>query len=225
MECDERERVPKRPARGAARGSSSSSNNNIYSDEIELIDLKHWRSVLLQPVHSSVAVYDMHESEDKERLAAALWTDSFTDSLHFLREMNRPLLDVLRAQIANMSDQTDLFVANKERLLDGILMDIVRAQNQRKMPILTAAVGILAHVHHVPREFHNTLMLYHKGALPSPAWVHDILQRARTLRPPPTEVSLSRIRVAAFDNLSMNVDYSSYVREGEGGYKLEMTNK
>jgi hypothetical protein len=72
MECDERERVPKRPARGAARGSSSSSSNNIYSDEIELIELKHWSSQLLQPVHSSVAVYDMHECSRRRPLAAAL---------------------------------------------------------------------------------------------------------------------------------------------------------
>jgi hypothetical protein len=30
--------------------------------------------------------------------------------------------------------------------------------------------------------------------------------------------------VACFDNLTMNVDYSSYVHEGESGYKLDMTN-
>ena len=50
------------------------------------------------------------------------------------------------------------------------------------------------------------------------------MAKAREMRPQPTDLMLKGVVVACFDNLTMNVDYSSYVREGESGYKLDMTN-
>ena len=47
---------------------------------------------------------------------------------------------------------------------------------------------------------------------------------ARGCRPPPVDALLLGVAVATFDNLSMKVDYSSYVHDGEGGYRLDMTN-
>ena len=50
------------------------------------------------------------------------------------------------------------------------------------------------------------------------------MKLARDHRPPPSEQTLEGVVVATFDNLTMQVDYCSYVREGEGGHRLDMTN-
>lgn len=217
----------KRPMEREEEQQSSSSRGQVLIDLDELQRLRDCESKLVslsRPIYSVGAVYDMDEEVDRERLAAALWTASIVDSLEALKEANPVLVAVLRAQISNQSDQTEAFLFNKERLIEGMLMDVVRAQSQKKMPLVTAAGGLLAHANYLTRELHDFLTLYHKGALPSEAWVEDILRRARRHRPGPTLVVLLGVAVVTFDNLTMNVDYKSYVTGGEGGSRLDMTN-
>ena len=54
------------------------------------------------------------------------------------------------------------------------------------------------------------------------------MKEAREHRPAPSEPTLAGVAVATFDNLQMNVDYSSpdssFMVEGDSGQKLDMTN-
>jgi hypothetical protein len=219
----------KRPIEAEADELSSSSRGQVLIDLDELTRLRACETTLVQlsrPIFTVGVVYDMDKADDKERLAAALWTASVVDSLEALKTANQPLVAVLRAQIANQSNQTEAFLFGKELLIEGILTDLVRAQSQKSMTLLTAAGGILGHVNHLTREMHDFLTLYHKGALPSESWVEDILKRARKYRPSPALVMLRGVAVATFDNLvlTINVDFKSYVTDGEGGHKMDMTN-
>jgi hypothetical protein len=197
--------------------------------EIELAELSQRGSRLEQLGERFCSggglVYDMDLKSEKLRLARDLWRAPLGSSLIELRQANAALVAVLEAQIVNESKQTEMLIQNKARLVDGMLLNICRAQSQKKIPLLSAAFGVLSEVNHVAREYHDCLAMYFKGAAVSEKWVHDFMRDyARDARPLPLEPCLAGILVATFDNLSMNVNYQSYVKEGEGGYKLDMTN-
>jgi hypothetical protein len=85
-------------------------------------------------------------------------------------------------------------------------------------------MSILGVFNHIPREYHDILAVYHRGAALSEKWVRDFLTDARAWRPPPSYDAIPGVVVAVFDNLSMKVDYSSFSTEGETSHKLDMTN-
>ena len=123
----------KRPG-GATEGSSASGKVSI--DEIELTELRHHSSALgkLHAPINSMGIYHMDSKAEKEQLARDIWTLSIDESMAVLRENNAELVEVLRAQIANTTTATAEFIEAKERLIDGMLLDICRAQNQKRMP-------------------------------------------------------------------------------------------
>lgn len=210
-------------------GGTPSAGGGVTVAEVELVELRHhagcWRA-MQQPFSSQhiTYVYDLDSAVDKLQLASDLWTVPFEGTLSALREANSELVNLLESQIVNQSKITDTLTSNKALLIDGVLMDVCRAQSQKKMPLLTAALGILGEANRISREYREWLSIYHKGMTPSEKWVADILVLARDLRPPASEFCLPGIAVATFDNLTMNINYKSYVVDGEGGQKLDMTN-
>ena len=166
----------------------------------------------------------MDDPEERLRLEHDIWVKDYADSMHALREANAELVTILDSCILNQSKVTELLIVNKKRLVDGVLLNLCRAQSQKKMPLITAALSVLNEANHIPREFHDVMTTYFKGSLASETWTSDFLRSARDRRPPPSDDPLQGVAVVTFDNLSMQVDYSSYVREGEGGHRLDMTN-
>ena len=133
--------------------------------EIELADLS-LRSSALQQLGERFSsatdqfTYDMDMKSEKVRLARDLWRVPLASSVMQLRAANPAVVAVLEAQIQNESKQTATLIRNKARLVDGLLLNICRAQSQKKMPLLSAAFGILSEVNHVAREYHNSLSLF-----------------------------------------------------------------
>ena len=103
-------------------------------------------------------------------------------------------------------------------------MQLVRAQNQFRMPLVTAALSVLSVGHRVPVEFHEGVRRFFFGALATESWTHGLLETGRSLRPPPAEPELDRVIVGVFDNLSMKLNYGSYMIGGEAGERKDMTN-
>jgi len=128
----------------------------------------------------------MKQADDRQQLALKLYAGNYGESMKTLREDNAVLIMMLGAQIANQSDETETLLNNRARLIDGMLLDICRAQNINSIPVLTAAMSILGEFNHIPREYHDTLALYHRGAALSEKWVRDFLTEARAWRPPPS---------------------------------------
>ena len=215
--------VPGGPSRRRKLGDGASDAGEVELTEMQS-QSKSWLAAV-QPISSGGGtIYDMDNEQDKQRLASDIWTEPFAGSLMAFREANPELVCILSSCISNQSKVTATLVENKERLVDGVLLNIVRAQSQKKMPLLTVALSLLAEANHVTREFHDVISLFFKGALTSETWAEEFMAKAREMRPQPTDLMLMGVVVACFDNLTMNVDYSSYVREGESGYKLDMTN-
>ena len=215
--------VPGGPSRRRKLGDGASDAGEVELTEMQS-QSKSWLAAV-QPISSGGGtIYDMDNEQDKQRLASDIWTEPFAGSLMAFREANPELVCILSSCISNQSKVTATLVENKERLVDGVLLNIVRAQSQKKMPLVTVGLSLLAEANHVTREFHDVISLFFKGALTSETWAEEFMAKAREMRPQPTDLMLKGVVVACFDNLTMNVDYSSYVREGESGYKLDMTN-
>ena len=75
---------------------------------------------------------------EKQRLALDVWKEnSVADAMQQLREDNAPLVVMLRAQMANSSPATEHSVAATEQRINGMLLNICRAQNMHHIPLLT----------------------------------------------------------------------------------------
>jgi hypothetical protein len=213
----------------SAPGGSSEDADAEGIELVELRDLTHkaeqLRITLHSPIHSKVGgVFNMMVSGERERLAAEIWTADFFVAMKALREANPELVDVLRSQITNTTTVTEQSRTTKMRQLDGILLNVVRAQNIHMIPLLTAALSILCEANLIKREFHDAITFLMKGALMSETWVQDFMPLAARARPTPTDVMIAGIMVVCFDNLTMNVAYHSYSVGGATGEKLDMTN-
>ena len=189
--------------------------------EIEMMELKVQAfDVLHQPLQQ-VGVYDMDSQSDKLRLAKRLWTADFSEASLELREANSTLVTLLEHQITNT--YIDGSAEQKKMLIDGILMCISRAQSQKKITLMGAALTVLAKTNQISDEFWRNLSLWFKP-LASETWTNGILEIAATCRPPEKYEVLPGVFVAVFDNLTMQCNYGSITRREQTGIRLDMTN-
>lgn len=196
---------------------------------IELEDFRAAQDQELGALHSPIDsntehIFDMQKPGEKERMLQAIWSVDFTESMVELRNKNPEIISVLRDQISNTTPRTEIAIANKERLLDGLLLNIVRGQSIHKMPLLTLAISIMCNSHLVKREVHDSISFLMKGALMAETTVEKYMKEAPAHRPEPQETMIPGVLVATFDNLTMNVAYHAYSIDGKTGEKLDMTN-
>ena len=187
--------------------------------------LRQWRDQLLRPI-SVAGAFNLLDNSHKLELARQLWTGDYLASLSGLREGNNILVEVLQSQISSTHDRraSEDHLLRKQRLVDGALLNLVRGQSKFNMPLVSAALSVLAVANQVPREFQTAVRFFMSGALAVEAWVDEVLQIARPLRPDcPYEV-LPGVGVVVMDNLSMKMNYGSYMREGGSGEMKHMTN-
>ena len=191
------------------------------ADQAELEELRAFKCALMRPIQTAGAVFDMQTPGDKLLLAQAIWLGGYNDSMLCLREANPELVSVINAQTKS---QYDADPARVRRLVNGVLLDIVRAQNQFKVPLVTAAFTILSDVQGVKHTFHEVIRRNFSGALMTTNWGDGFLELARANRPAPDDEMLEGVQVGVFDNLTMKLNYGSYVTQEAGGEMKHMTN-
>ena len=169
--------------------SASTAKIDDYDDGIEMVELVTKTKELWQPIRSSCGVYDMDLPQDRMALAMDLWRGGYFNSNEIIRRENPHLVELLDTLITNTTNPSEekmlQFVEGKRRLVDGILVSIVRAQSQKKMPLLTAAIGIVGMCNCVTREYHDAIASFSKGLTPSEKWLDDFVKEAMELRPVP----------------------------------------
>ena len=218
----------KRPPSFGTFNGSDTEDQGI--ELMQLRDLSGKQQSELTALHTPInsravqGVYDMQKPGDRQRLASAVWSANFKDCMGHLRAANPEFMAVLADQTANQTTQTVVSVLHKERQLDGILLNTVRAQSIHKVPMLTVALSIMCEANLVKREFHDSISFLMKGALMSETWVEKFMKEASLARPLPTEPMIPRVMVTVFDNLTMNVAYHSFSVGGVTGEQLDMTN-
>ena len=213
--------------RRAQVGPSDADNDAaaLESAIAELSELRLWRDDLLKPVDGA-GTFDLSIADEKVQLAHRMWAGGYLESMAALREANPALVQVLSAQVASQYDRKagPGHADSKRRQVDGMMLCAVRTQSQFRMPVVSAALSVLAECNQVPDEFHVALRTFFHGVVATQTWVDGFLTIARDVRPPPSYEVLRGVRVAVFDNLSMKLNYGSYVREEGGGEFLNMTN-
>ena len=213
------------------RKSASASSAEIEEDvgmelqnlrtRVEQLELRE--TALAQHINCE-GVTDMMVTGERRRLVILLYQGNYSASMVQLRERNAILVEVLRAQLANKQGSTEQSICKEQQHIDGILLDMVRAHNIHKVPVLSAAFSLLGECNHLAREYHDIVARYHRGAALSETWVREFLEEARAWRPEPIVIMIEGVAITVYDNLSMKVDYSSYSSEGATGYTLNMTN-
>ena len=214
--------------RRRSTGSASSASAAALEPAIikELIELRDFRAQLLSPIVVA-DTFNVQTVGDKERLALQVWAGGAFESLEAVRKANPALMQVLEAQVSNTYDADgragEGHAARKARLLDGVLCILLRAASQFNIPLLAADLSIMSAGHCVPESFHESVRLS-SFMLLTDTWVSGFMEFAREFRPPPDWLPLKGVAAAVFDNLSMRVDYGSFVVDGQGGQLLHMTN-
>ena len=215
--------APKRRRR-SHHGPEPELETNLASQiapQAELEELRAFKCALMRPTQTAGAVFDMQTPGDKVLLSQAIWLGGYNDSMVCLREANPELVEVINAQTKS---QYDADPDRHARLVNGVLLNIVRAQNQFKVPLVTAAFTILSDVQGVKHTFHEVIRRNFSGALMTNNWGDGFLELARANRPASDDEMLEGVQVGVFDNLSMKLNYGSYVTQEAGGELKHMTN-
>ena len=199
------------------------------SEGIELEDFRAAHDEELAALHSPINsatdhIFNMQKPGELERMVKEIWTVDFAESMVSVRNANSEIVTVLRDQTSNTTPRTEIAIAHKEHLLDGLLLNIVRGQSIHKVPVLTLALSIMCEAHLMKRELHDSISFLMKGALLAEMSVQKYMKLASANRPLPKEPMIPGVMVVTFDNLTMNVAYHAYSIDGKTGEKLDMTN-
>ena len=115
-----------------------------WDEGIELVDLRLQVNALegeLLPLHAAfrhAGIADTRIHTERRRLAEHLYNGNYLDEMVRLREQNKELVLVLHDQPVNTSDETEHLLAARARAVDGVLLDLCRAQNKFLVPVLSA---------------------------------------------------------------------------------------
>ena len=184
-------------------------------------------AVAPRPLVTTCFVYDMEDAADRLRCIRQLWKPGgLQESLGSLVAANEELAHLLQATVENGYRPTDpaAYAATRLLRLDCVLADLVRMQNQKKVPLLTAATSVLVRKHQLSLPAWGVLSAVHKGLLASANWTERMVKEATAHRPPPPEPMLKEVACTVFDNYSRRCLYKAQVSEGQAGYRLDMTN-
>ena len=171
-------------------------------------------------------MFHMDDEQAKERLVDALWSDLWTEGIASRFTDANPALRFLLEQQTVDDDQDE---TRFRRELQGqsrwepVMSALFRARSQRLVPIETAALSVMALYYRVPEPVWRTVT-YFSRFLMSSTWVRELCDLAMQRDPGPTYPVAEGFTAAVFDNLNMNVAYSSLSVGGTAGTKLEMTN-
>ena len=184
-------------------------------------------SLAPQPVSRSPLVYDMDSKLEREKCIVQLWKPGgLAEAQGSLATCNEALAAMLRACTANGYRPADeeAYMKAREMRLEATLSDLVRDQNQKMVPIWTAALSVACAKHQLAGSLWSMIAGLRRGALLSSKSTQSFIEEAVALRPPPPEPLMEVVAFTVFDNYTRRCLYKSTVSAGEGGYRLDMTN-
>lgn len=180
-------------------------------------------ALTLQP---GPTTFDMDLAEGREQLASSLWR-----TVDFLGESsmaaaNSALTAVLETLLRNTYRGGDSESSHLRTMLrvESILVDLQRAQSQKRMPLLTARFSCACLRAQLPRSLWDLFSLCFPGLLASHTWTEEFVQFASCRRPPCNYEELPLVGGVMFDNYQRKIMYSSKVTSDSHGFLLDMTN-
>jgi hypothetical protein len=170
-------------------------------------------------------VYHSDNPGSRMQLIDALWAGTwaatvagrFTDS-------NPALTQLLELQMVDDSESSTRFRAVQgQSRWEAVMSALFRARSQKYVPIETAAMSTMMLYYRVPQPVWQVLTHFGRSVM-CHHWTESLCDDAIERDPGPSYPVAEGITAAVFDNLQMNVGYSSYATSTSSGRKIEMTN-
>lgn len=205
---------PRRSKRAAAWREGAEAELQAFFEE----------ALTLQP---ALSTFEMHSPSGREELAQHMWKccDLLGDTS--MTASNRELAAILNVLMHN-SYRRD--VSSEYQTLrtgfrvESILVNLQRAQSQKKMPLLTARFSVACLRAQLPHKLWEIFSLCLPGLLASHKWTQDFVAFASERRAPCKYEVLSGVGGVLFDNYTRKVLYSSKATVESHGFLLNMTN-
>ena len=200
-----------------AKRHKSSSGSSAGDMLVSLAELLH--------IRTPPFVYNSDSVGSRQELIDALWAGNWVDSVAGRFSVANPALQLLlEKQMVDDADTSSRFGALQgQSRWEAVLSALFRARSQRMIPIETAALSIMWLYYRVPKPVWQAVSYFGKSVM-SRSWVESLCDDAIERDPGPSYPVAEGLTAAVFDNLMMNVDYSSFATSDSGGRKIEMTN-
>ena len=201
--------------RKRVRSSADAPSESLLSRAVELL-------------HITTPPFVFNAKADpgaKVALIDALWAGTWmADVASRFADSNPALRYLLELQQVDNDDWPTEFrpLAGQSRW-EAVISAIFRARTQNNVPIETAAMSISWLYYRVPKPIWSSMMYFGRAVM-SRTWAEELCDAAVDRDPGPNYPTAKGISAAVFENLMMNVGYSSYATGGQAGTKIEMTN-
>lgn len=179
-------------------------------------------ALTLQP---SPLSFNLDIPEERVALAKALWHPHDIVGEASMTEANAHLSSVLRVLLRNTyAGNSESALMRTNFRIESILVDLQRAQSQKRMPLLTARFSCACLRAQLPRTLWEVFSLCLPGLLASHTWTEDFVRFASKHRPPCSYAELEGVGGVMFDNYTRKVLYASKATVDSHGSLLNMTN-
>lgn len=193
------------------------------ADDAEEVRQFFEEALVLQP---SPTTFSMDSSVAREQLADCLWQTASLVGEGSMTASNSRLAAILEVLVRNTYRSANVEESARRTALrlESLLVDLQRAQSQKKMPLMTVRFSVAAYRAQLPRVLWEIISMCFPGLLASRTWTESFIAFAKCRRPPCPYEELPKVGGVLFDNYQRRVLYSSKATVVKRGYLLDMTN-
>ena len=162
---------------------------------------------------------------ERMSLIDELWRGTWAPAVaRRFSDANPALHGLLEQQVADEADTAPRFGALQgQSRWESVMSALFRARSQKLVPIETAAMSVMWLYYRVPKPVWQAMSYFGRSVM-SRSWAEKLCDDAVERDPGPSYPVAEGITAAVFDNLMINVAYSSYATSNSNGRKIEMTN-
>ena len=208
----------------ATLGRPAKRRNSWYSPVATAAENLLSRAGELLHLTTPPLTFHMDNVGAKANLIDALWGSSWTEGISSRFSDANPALRFLLEQQTTDGEESHRFHGLQgQSRWEATMSTLLRSRSQKLVPIETAALSIMWLYYRVPQPVWDTVSYFGRYVM-SRDWTENVCDLALERDPGPAYPVVEGITAAVFDNLMMNVGYSSYMSGGQAGRKIEMTN-
>ena len=176
-----------------------------------------------EALHLRTPAFTFHMYDDgaKEKLVDMLWSsDWFTGIESRFSDANPALRFLLEQQIVDDDQETTRFRGlHGQSRWEAVIAALFRARSQRYVPVETAALSVMWLYYKVPQPIWRAACYFGRFIMSS-TLAEELCDLAMQRDPGPTYPVVEGLTAAVFDNLNIQVGYSSFATDGVAGTDL-----
>ena len=180
-----------------------------------------------EALHLQAPPFTFHMFEDgsRERLVDVLWSNEWIAGVaNRFSDANPALRFLFEQQLVDDQTETTRFrELHGQSRWEAVMSALFRARSQRLVPVEIAAMSVMWLYYKVPQPIWRATCYFGRSIMSS-VWAEELCDLAMQRDPGPTYKIVEGLTAAVFDNLSMQVEYSSFATGGAAGHRIEMTN-